>query len=306
MPSYWFPSIVALITAVVVTYCIFTPPLPHMPWDNPSVTKIIKERGLDRVAPGSKMENTNLEKLFDYQLKQYQASLATLETNLYLHAAFVLFGLLVMFGSDEAIELPVVKLKLRRSWLYFVVPSILLFLWLRFGFLLDGLIKTRLYGWELFLRLTPAATKEYIRSGGALFEDSGFMDGWFALFRNSSEHLIDPKLVDFNMLFFPSVFGVLLAANHAWILGLTYIGYVRLPKKEQKQIVPRIIMVLFPWFMFLILICSHILFYYGGPNPNWFQVLVPGTAVVLLFLLIFVSRSQTGRIEHDLLRDEWL
>src|SRR5438105_5623453 len=114
MPSYWFPSIVALITAVVVTYCIFTPPLPHMPWDNPSVTNIIKERGLDRVPPGSKMENMNLEKLFDYQLKQYQASLATLETNLYLHAAFVLFGLLVMFGSDEAFELPVVKLKLRR------------------------------------------------------------------------------------------------------------------------------------------------------------------------------------------------
>jgi hypothetical protein len=292
MPSYWFPSIVALTTAVVVACCIVNPPPPHMPWDNPNVAKIIKERGLDRVAQGSSIENTNLDKLFDYQLKQYQASLATLETNLYLHAAFILFGLLVLFGSDEVFELPVVKLRLRRSWLYFIVPAVLLFLWLRFGFLLDGLIKTRLYGWELFLRLTPAASKEYIRSGGALFEDSGFMDGWFALFRNSNEHLIDPKLVDFNMLIFPSVFGVLMAANHAWILGLAYIGYARLTKKEQKQIVPRIMMVLLPWFMFLILICSNVLFYYGGPNPNWFQIFVPGMAIVLLFLLIFFWRWQ--------------
>lgn len=292
MPSYWFPSIVAIVTAAAITCCVLKPVPPAMPWDSPAVAEIMKDRRLNRIPQASPADNTGLEKLFDYQLKQYQASLATLQTNLYLQAAFILFGLLVMFSTDETFELPVIKVTLQRSWLHFIVPAILLFLWLRFGFLLDGLIKTRLYGWELFLRLAPTGDKEYVRSGGALFEDAGFMDGWFALFRSSRDHLIDPKLVDFNKLIFPSVFGILLAANHAWILGLAYIGYVRLPKKKQRQTVLRMILLLLPWFMFLILLASNILFYLGGPNPNWFQIVVPSIAVVLLFLLIFLWRWQ--------------
>ena len=95
--------------------------------------------------------DTRVEKLFDYQLKQYAAFLGALETNLFMQVAFVLFGLLVLFSKDESFEIPLIKLKLLRSWLHFIVPLALLFLWLRFGFLLDGLIKTRVYGWESVL-----------------------------------------------------------------------------------------------------------------------------------------------------------
>ena len=204
-------------------------------------------------------------------------------------------------AGDDAFELPLIGLRLQRTWLYFIVPAILLFLWLHFGFLLDSLIKTRLYRWELFLRSTPTVSKVYIRGAAALAEDSGFIDGWFALFP-PGEHLIDPKLVDFNKLFFPSVFGVLLAANHAWILGLAHIGYARLPKKKEIDTVLRVILRSLKWFMFVILVLSHVLFYLGGPNPNWFQIVVPGMAVVLLFLLIFLwgkYRDETGGLTED-------
>jgi hypothetical protein len=304
MPSYRFPSIIAIITAVVIIWCASVPITLTKPWDNnPAVEKITSEKHLNSVPQTSTAADARLERMFDYQLKQYQASLSTLETNLFLQAAFILFGLLVLFGTDEMFELPVIKLKLQRQWLHFIVPAALLFLWLRFGFLLDGLIKTRLYGWELFLRLAPAGGKEYIRSGGALLEDAGFMDGWFALFRRPGEHLIDPKLVDFNKLIFPSVFGSLVAANHAWILGLAYIGYVRLPKKKKRRAALRAILWLSPWFMFLILLVSNVLFYFGGPNPNWFQVLVPTIAVALLFLLIYLCRQQKEAEQTRLLRE---
>jgi hypothetical protein len=315
-PKYWFPSIVAVVTAAVVIGCVLIPRQHNKkPWDNPAVQKIVEKLCYDRPELAASADNTGIDKLFDYELKEYQASLATLQTNLYLQAAFIIFGLLVLFGApssqekneqvkeqagDEAFELPVLRVRLYRSWLYFIVPAILLFLWLRFGYLLDSLIKTRLYCWELFLRSTPTASKEYIRSGGALLEDSFFMDGWFALFR-PNETLIDQTLVNFNQVIFPSVFGVLLAANHALILGLAYTGYARRPKKRERHAA-----LLLLWFMFLILVLSHVLFYLGGPNPNWLQILVAGIAVVLLFLLTHFSRSQTGRTEHDLHRDEWL
>jgi hypothetical protein len=308
MPSYGFPVVVSVFSAIVIAYCARHIPDPTKPWNTPEVERVVaqvrdrNEKPLKAnvmpivvpealPSPAEVKLDTRLEKLFDYQLKQYAVFLGALETNLFMQVAFILFGLLVLFGRDESFEIPLIKIKLLRSWLHFIVPLALLFLWLRFGFLLDGLVKTRVYGWDLFLQQAgESPTKEYIRTGASLFEDSGFMDGWFALFR-PGEHLIDPKLVNCVVIIFPCVFGVLIGANHACLLTIAHVGNARLPAVEHRSVLRRVLLAL-PWFMFGLLVLSHILFYRGGPNPNWFQVVMPAIAIFLMFLLVFLCRRQ--------------
>ena len=129
-----------------------------------------------------------------------------------------------------------------------------------------------------------APSNEYIRTAASLFEDSGFMDGWFTLYR-PGEHLIDQKLVSSVMIIFPCVFGVLIAANHACLLTIAHVGNARLPADGQRSVLRRVLLAL-PWLMFFLLALSHILFYFGGPNRNWFQVIMPAIAILLMFLLV--------------------
>jgi hypothetical protein len=317
MPSYRFTFIIAVLSGILIGYCVCHPPDPKKPWDAPEVERVVAQARARHArpdvnfmtaptpqlspspSPAEVKLDTRVEKLFDYQLKQYAAFLGALDTNLFMQVAFILFGLLVLFSKEELFEIPLVKIKLLRSWLHFIVPLALLFLWLRFGFLLDGLVKTRVYGWELFLQQAgESPTKEYIRSAASLFEDSGFMDGWFALYR-PGEHLIDTKLVSSVMIIFPSVFGLLIAANHACLLIIAHVGNARLPAVGRRSVLRRALSAL-PWLMFFLLALSHTLFYFGGPNRNWFQVVMPVIAIFLMFLLTFLCRRQPE--EFDLTR----
>ncbi len=250
--------------------------------------KILDKR--DVTSTNRFMSAAKLEKAFDYQLKHYQELLKTFETNLFTQAAFIIFGILTLFRKDPEFEVPIIKLKLQRSWLYFLVPITLLFLWLRFGFLLDSLIKTRLYGWELFWQLADSPTKEYLRSGAALFEDSGFMDGWFAWFR--TEHMIDKNAKALVEIIFPTVFGLLLGANHAMILALSDIGNFRVQNEVSSRPWLRYLLRAVPPVLFFFLVISHVLFYVGGHNPNWFQSVIVGFAISIFVVLVALTRSR--------------
>jgi hypothetical protein len=258
-----------------------------------------KQGDSTKTGENSKKEESSfqlkLEKAFDFQLKQYEQLLDTLQTNFYMQSAFILFALFLLFTREDPIEIPIVGLKLQLSWLYFVVPAALLFLWLRFGFLLDSLIKTRIYGWELFQEWASSpVSRVFLRAGAALFEDSGYMDGWFALFRPADEHLIDPNFRAYcKWFFFPVVFGLLLGANHACILSISHLGYVRLyPKDSTARDLLPLFLRWVPGTMFVLLALSHVLFLLGGPNPNWFQIIVAAIAVMLMFGLTALWRHR--------------
>ena len=296
-PSYLFPAVVTVVSTLVIAWCVRTTLPPKQPWDAPAVMEAVDEAAKRKInvaagqpAPALAYNpSQRYEKLFDYQLKQYAGLLGALETNLFMQVAFVLFALVVLFSREEFFEIPLIKIRLLRSWLHFIVPLALLFLWLRFGFLLDTLIKTRVYGWELFLhQAADLPTKEFVRSGAALFEDSGFMDGWFSLFRE--EHLIERNLVGYIIVIFPAIFGTLIGANHACLLAVAHIGNARLAKHEEASVLRALLKVL-PWLMFVLLLLSHVLFYFGGPNPNWFQIVMPAIASALMFVLVFLSRG---------------
>ena len=299
MCTYRFASVVALITAISVFLAWRNPARTAKPWQE---TPILAFTNLFQNATNSSTTTRplqpSLEKAFDYQLKSYQQSLGTLETNLFMQAAFVIFGLLVLFSTDEYFEVPVIKLRLQRSWLHFIVPLALLFLWLRFGFLLDGLIKTRVYGWEILKQMSTDMTPQHFRSAAALFEDAGFMDGWFLLYR--TEHVIDPEFINGIKVIFPFLFGVLLGMTHACILATSQIGNARfIALLPQRRNALRTMLLVLPWLMFAVLILSHRQFFYGGHNPNWLQSVVSAVAVMGVFVLTFLSRRVEKQPPQD-------
>ncbi len=324
MPSYRFPIVVAIVAAMIVGFLTWNPrdrvvltqwrQLTNVkPWETALVTNLLVSNLLQRSTTtnllktvdekGSAQQVARLEKAFDYQLKQYQQSVGTFKTNLFMQAAFVLFGILVLFSKDESFEIPLLKMKLQRSWLPFIVPVALFMLWLQFGFLLDSLIKTRIYGWELFLQIASFGGTdqrgEYVRSSAALFQDAGFLDGWFTLFRNPDEHLIDTNFRAYHKLFFPTVYGLLLGATHACILGVSHIGAARLRLEDNEgRTILGVALVILPSLLFSLLLISHLLFAFGGPNPNWFQAVIWAWALLVLFVLVGLSRGPQKPVTH--------
>jgi len=238
--------------------------------------------------------NEKVEKAIEHQLKNYEKMLGAFQTKLFMQDALVIFAVFMLFNDEEFFEVPVIGIKLQRNWLYFVVPIALLFLWLRFGFLLDGLIKTRIYGWELARQMAVNSTPADVRSAASLFEDAGFLDGWFVCYRDSREHLIDLKFKWLVAIIFPAVFGILLGANHACVVAVAHIGNARLKDKLNQRPRLRACLRFLPGFMVFFIFASHALFYWAGGNRNWLELVIAGVFVALMLGLVAFARFRNA------------
>ena len=246
-------------------------------------------------------QNEKLQKQFDHQLKEYEKTLDTFEANMFMQAALIVFAAFMLFSKDDKFKVPVIDLELERNWFYFVVPLALLFLWLRFGFLLDSLIKTRIYGWELLRQMADHVTVVDLRSGAALFEDSGFVDGWFVCYREANEHLLNLESRGLVNFLFPAIFGFLLGANHACVVTVAHIGNARMNKDLAKRPMLRAILWALPAIMAGFILASHWLFYRGGKNPNKLELVIAGFAIVFMFAMVGFARARKEVKESQIL-----
>jgi hypothetical protein len=266
----------------------------EFPTGNVGTTSLIAEiraggaKGAVAAASAKSLE-LPLSKLLDYQLKNYQESLSSFESNLLLQVAFLVLGIFVIVNKSATFEVPGLKISLPRSWLHFFLPLGLLFLWLRFGFLLDDLIKTRLHAWQILTQIGFSRDDPQFKAAADLFHDSGFMDAWFVLFCDGL-HNIDTAYRSVLGVLFVTVFGIPLAGAHAASVGILEIARQRYGSPRQApSSIYRWCLALLPGFAFTLLILSNVLFRYGGGNPNWMQGVVPALAVVFLYVLLYLG-----------------
>src|SRR4029077_17545728 len=92
-----------------------------------------------------------LERLLDYQLKDYKTNVDKFNANLQLQAVVIIVTILLIIRQSDSLNF--LDNSIPLSWLHFFVPVVLIYLWLGFGFTLGDLIWSRIRSIELITAL---------------------------------------------------------------------------------------------------------------------------------------------------------
>jgi DNA-binding winged helix-turn-helix (wHTH) protein len=197
-----------------------------------------------------------------------------LTRDLFVQSIFVAVGVWVLLVGTRNVTLQALGIS---TLLSFVVPAVLLYLWLHFGFALDHLIKCRAEAWRL---LSDMGAPE--RS--SMFNDGAFVDGWFLCVRQE-EHAINTDFRVGSMFFFCITYLPLIALAHACVFQLLLVGARSLARAERSHGVWSVPIRLLPWLAVVVIVLSHVQFRFGGRNPNWMQPVVGALSLVAIYLL---------------------
>lgn len=247
---------------------------------------LVYDRPVELGLVGPPPKEFPIKELFAAKLTSYRSLDAALHNNMVIQSVFVVLGLFSLLGRSKDVELPVLKLKLPLSWIHYVVPFSLLFVWLHFGFHLDDLINSRVDANKILTAASPETSRAWRAVVDEQLNDSGFADAWFLLFR-PGEHHIDESNRGTITLLFPLTFGLLLGLTHATIPGMLIYANVCYSDAIDRFHRPiRVLVRLLPFASLAILLASHRQFYIGGDNPNWFQAWIAAFACLTTLVLL--------------------
>ena len=231
--------------------------------------------------------------VFALRAADYRADVDRLYSNMVLQVLFVVVALGAVATQSKKFKLPVVEYEVPIKWAYYVGPSVLLLLWLQFGFAVDDLIESRSEVWALLSSIGEPRHDLVLKNAARLFEDGGFVDAWFLAFRET-EHVIDDSFRGGAVvqMFFAVIFGVGLGANHACTFALLCVGCrAYFPRGSASCSMTKVIAMALPWIAAVFLILSHVQFRYGGDNGGWFQACVAAAAVAGVYGLLRVAKA---------------
>ena len=222
--------------------------------------------------------------LYQERKKEYEASIKLLDLNFKLHAVLILTSLLVLFNRKKEITLPIVNVKVSISWMFVFAPLVLLYIWLQFGFLLDASIDARLSLIKIISEIEYSSVQSFYTVTNAL-GDRGFLDIWFEIYYDSANDAgyLGAILLKILIIAYGAYYGL----AHACMISVAYVGLARSPSRSSV-------------FKFMILgslvlmIASHVLFYWTGVNPNrFFQ---PTIAIITIITTYFFTQERFALI----------
>jgi hypothetical protein len=266
------PAVLIATVCLVFITLLLVWKIPRHPTDDLNWVKVI---------PSGR---TDLKQLFDFQLSDYKAGLVRLDAYLGLQAVLVATTILVIIRRSDSLNLFGNSIPL--SWLHFFIPIFLIYLWLASGFVVHELVWGRMRGVEISNALHGSSAGVEYRK---LFRDAGWIDGWVLSF---VDNLTDRNYSGIERnLFVPillvTVLGTLISAAHASTLALVSIGCRRyLSTRQRRRLLWYYVLPLAPLSFLLI---SHVLFAYGGPNRNLFQLYVAAVSIPLMAFLLWLS-----------------
>jgi hypothetical protein len=254
---------------------------------------------------GLKTLHSRLSPVFDKRYGQYKSNLDGLYQNLWLQVIFLMAAAIAACkrlnpsaaeSTPESFKVPVAGLDVPIRWAYLALPVCLVYLWLRFGFILNELIDARIVLWKITEALqapvsafgNPAdpATIEawrhalYTFSHNPAIYDGGFLDGWFVTFQPEYT-LLGTKMPMASLLMF--LFGIFFGCSNGAALGLLLHGYRRFGANDRSE---RCLFAAYFWGVVVLLGLAHIVFWQQGDHPNWQQpVCVVTSGLVALWFI---------------------
>ena len=259
-----FPFYLLIVTALICYFAYLYPPLT----DTTVVERIgVTETGLPK------------EKIIEIRLSRYYADVISLNLNINLQALTFLLCIVLLTSRATETTLPVININIQNRWLHIILPLVLLYFWLNFGYLLDQLIEGRLTLFKIMKQLGSTDGTDLWRLDPLLF-DSGWIDAWFSVVYHSESGIKTPESFT-EKTFTGILFGLFIGFNHALALCLPMIGYARYGVTVGWKSSYLVVVAMSGF----VLVASHLQFAYDGRNPNWIQFSVAGFLVFLSFLI---------------------
>ncbi len=217
------------------------------------------------------------------KIETYREEVGNLHVNVYWQVGLAVLCVLVVGRYSRDLEAPFIGVRVPAALLAFILPVVLCYLWLEFGYKLNGLIEMRLaissyllsHG-DLIHRDSSGVVSLHALSQHPFLIDSGVVDGWFlAYWHHYTIHRPSPL----SLILFGLVFGMLFALVHASILAALVAG-------SHVSTRPKHLGTCLLVCVFAVLVLSHWQFAWPSQNPNWVQAFVWLFTVVFLFYLL--------------------
>jgi hypothetical protein len=248
--------------------------------------------------------------VIDLKLKDYQERMGQFHANMYWQVGLAFMCLLLIGRYSTNVNLPVLGIKFPARLLLFIVPVVMCYLWLQFGYSLESIIERRLALVSCMAEAGDAPTfadQQNVRKGNAstldyreglnefgairqrssllpLLADSGFVDGWFVSFW--PWYTIDSSHEPSNKRLFSSVFGLMLGFVHACMFVTLLAGCQELKEDTKQEGNARQYLA---WALLLavgiVMTFSHYHFAWPTKNPNNVQPLIWVTTIMGIILL---------------------
>lgn len=274
--NFLLPHSVFIIPYLVIVSCfvilVFSKYYEH---PNPKVENVVAV-GTSNVVLGEK-------DIFIELLDEYKSDLSSLDDNIKLQSIMILIAFLLVLRSSDKLSFFSNDVPLR--WLHFFVPILLIYLWLRFGFLLDDLIEERKQAVTIIFESNLES--QFKDAAKAIFNDGGFIDGWILSYEDQpglDYSGIEPSFKDSTKVFLIITLGLFISSGHASIMALTIIGIRRYVDLNHKNWL--FLYYLLPLLPLGLLLSSNLQYVYGGSNDTDVSIFVALSVwPILMFLL---------------------
>jgi hypothetical protein len=253
----------------------------------------------DYINQVNKLKNNNadyIKRLYEEQSKYLQSLMNELNLNFIAHSFLILTSFYVLWGKEK-LTIPFLNIPIKVIYMRIIVPLVLLYYWLRFGFLLDGVLDTRFSLMKIIIldELINNLDINHYYSNLNTLRDRGMIDGWFELFPYSCKayQVADTfvpmtnfdigtegdiiSYIPIYLIMF--LYGVFYGIAHAYALFVPSYG----PRKGPWGL--GLLRTILPYGILVIILMSHGLFYFYGVHPNWLQVVIGIVAILFTFFL---------------------
>lgn len=255
--------------------------------DPAGLSRVVDASDSSSAPNGKHGPNLYPEDVFANKLDDYKVNLGVFRKNLELQALFVVAVLLLLLRRSD--KLNVFGNGVPLQWLHMLIPVVLLYLWVSFGFALDNLIESRISLAQMIRQLNPGN----LDLAGSVMHDAHFIDGWFLKFVDSPGggigdwSYIDRVTGTASGFFLVLFLGTWIAASHAATLAITITGIRRyMPGAVGSR---RLLYYFGAMGVTTLFLLSHHQFAYGGNNRNWIQFYIAAMTPVLFAMLIWLS-----------------
>jgi hypothetical protein len=236
----------------------------------------------------------SLRTSFDKRLEQYKSNLAELRSNLFYQLLFMVVSVVVVISRIESFSIPVINQNVRADLVYLCLPICTLFLWARFGYLLNELIDQRVALWRIAEVLEPSIEAEktrnpelwrkllYTYSIRPQLHDGSYLNGWFIIFRETFCFNVPKDFIELTVVKVLMVcFGLYLGVGHGCALGVIWRGSARFSNGSRAK---KILYGSYLWGATGLLVLTHYAFHHSG-NRNWlhYWILLSGFLVTCGF-----------------------
>ena len=245
----------------------------------------------------SGLTSSQLRDMADKRISLYHSVNARLDGNRHLTVILCAVGLVLLLSKVPSIELPLAKVPITREISCWLLPLVLLFIWLDFGYTLNRNIDSRLVCMRLIdasHQLKPAdldyLKKHYTITRASELEDNGFIDCWFWNFHPDKEDFPVNRRGWYN-----HIVPIMSMAWYGALYGLLHALIYLLPHSLGRKSAD-----FWLWTLFIIttviLFSSHSSFYWAGGHRNWFQ---PSVLAFSLFFFHFLRPRAEKHYTHD-------